>query len=280
VSLNGKKVFELGIKMNPKMDTLLVDGKLVRTPTMDKIHWIIVNKPRDVISTLKDEPAPESKAQRRSFNRESEQSFPSKTSTTRQSLKNYIPKAIELRLVPVGRMDRDTSGLMLLTNEVGWIHPLTHHSFRNYQRFEVVVRGKFILSRLKELAEGNLINPITDSALPPLEVYLLERNAKDSTSLLDFAFENQPSSLIFDVIDALKCEFVSSRRTEFATLKLKGLKKGDWKELNSKEINRLKDFCNQVKQNPSRKKTDRKLTSEDYEKMADAYEAASERDLK
>jgi pseudouridine synthase len=256
--------------MNPRKDTLLVDGKLVKMPTKDKIHWIIVNKPRDVVSTLEDESASESIPERRSFNREADHSFPSKTSMKRQSLKNYIPKAVEFRLVPVGRMDRDTSGLMILTNEVGWIHPLSHHSFRNYQRYEVVVRGKFSLSRLKELAEGNLVNPTTNSPLPPLEVYLLERNSKDSTYMLDFAFENQPSSLIFDVIDALKCEFVSSRRTEFATLKLKGLKKGDWKELSAGEIIRLKEFCNKVKLKSVRKMKEGKLTSEDYEKMADA----------
>ena len=52
-----------------------------------------------------------------------------------------MPKARELRLLPVGRLERDSSGLLLLTNENGWIHPLTHPSFGNKRRYEVVAQG-------------------------------------------------------------------------------------------------------------------------------------------
>eukprot|EP01040_Poterioochromonas_malhamensis_P003148 gene3148-3354_t len=218
VTLNGKKITELGIKMNARQDKLFVDGKLVTIPTPSSIFWIVLNKPKDVLSTLEDD-------------------------KSRETILNFLPKANDLRLVPVGRMDRSTSGLLLLTNDVGWIHPLTHASYHSSQRFEVTIRGNLKVEAVDALREGKLRHPVTRELLPAIAVYVSEINQRDQTWLLDLIVEDQPAAVIFDVIEAWGCEFLSSRRTEYGPIKLKGLKRGEWKELTPNEIQSLKISC-------------------------------------
>lgn len=218
VTLNGKKITELGIKMNARQDKLFVDGKLVTIPTPSNIFWIALNKPKDVLSTLEDD-------------------------KSRETILSFLPKANDLRLVPVGRMDRSTSGLLLLTNDVGWIHPLTHASYHSSQRFEVTIRGNLKVEAVDALREGKLRHRVTKELLPAIAVYVSEINQRDQTWLLDLIVEDQPAAVIFDVIEAWGCEFLSSRRTEYGPIKLKGLKRGEWKELTPNEIQSLKISC-------------------------------------
>ena len=83
---------------------------------MPGAHWVAINKPKNIITSMNDD-------------------------KDRETLSSLVPKSNELRLVPVGRLERDATGLMILTNEVGWIHPLTHRSFKRHNnRYEVVVQ--------------------------------------------------------------------------------------------------------------------------------------------
>ena len=103
VVVNGKIVTELGLKIKPRKDTVVVDGKKIQLPDSNNVFWVLLYKPKDVITTLED-------------------------SKDRNTISTFVPKAKELRLLPVGRLDRASSGLLILTNENGWIHPLTHPS--------------------------------------------------------------------------------------------------------------------------------------------------------
>lgn len=79
-------------------------------PDTKNILWVMVNKPKDLLTTLDDD-------------------------KERNTILTIIPKAKDLHLVPIGRMERDATGLLLLTNEVGWVHPLTHPSFQITKRY-------------------------------------------------------------------------------------------------------------------------------------------------
>ena len=230
--MNGQKVRELGTKMNPKKDKLIVDGKLVFQPKREEIHWVMLNKPRGTLTTVSDD-------------------------KNRETVLKYIPKANQLRILPVGRMDRDTSGLFLLTNEVGWIHMLTHPAFPSYQRFEVVVKGPVDRNALILLSYGKLIDPRTNRAFPAIPVDIIEVQPGKLITL-DCVLDNIPAAIIFDIIPVLKCQFVSSRRTEFGPIRLKSLKRGDWRELTLKEVTLLKEFCDKKKSTKKKSSSEKK----------------------
>jgi 23S rRNA pseudouridine2605 synthase len=221
VTLNGKKIYDLGTKMNAKSDILRVDGKLVTLPKREKIHWIMLNKPKDALTTIKDD-----------------------SNSKRDTILKYLPKANEdLRLIPVGQMDRDTSGLLLLTNEVGWIHPLTHPSFPSWQRFEMTLRGRVDRHALEQLVAGKLVNPETKERFPRVDAFLLDKERNRNIFIVEFLLQNLSPAILLEIIPHLNCELIGSKRTEFGPLKMKTLKKGDWRELTVKEITTLKEFC-------------------------------------
>ena len=118
VTLNGKMVTEVGVKVDPTKDIINVDGKRLTniSPENRKIFWIVMNKPRNTLTTTSDD-------------------------KDRDTVIDLIPMAKDLRLLPVGRLERDTTGVLILTNENNWIHPLTHPSYTLQKTYEVIVQG-------------------------------------------------------------------------------------------------------------------------------------------
>lgn len=99
VTVNGKKVFELGIKVDPKSDKIVVDGKPLRTSTQDKLY-LALNKPKGVLTTMED---------------------PLERPTIAQFL-----DGVPARVFPVGRLDWDSEGLLLLTNDGDFANKVMH----------------------------------------------------------------------------------------------------------------------------------------------------------
>jgi ribosomal 50S subunit-recycling heat shock protein len=112
VTVNGVKVSELGTKVKPASDKICVDGKRVVVRTANELYWIMVNKPKGVITSFDDE-------------------------RDRKSVADLVPLARERRLLPVGRLDRDTAGLLLMTNDNEAINLLTHPSFGHTKTYKV-----------------------------------------------------------------------------------------------------------------------------------------------
>ena len=251
VVVNGNIVTELGTKVNVMTDIITFDGRRVELPDAKSVYWVVVNKPRDTLTTVTDD-------------------------LNRETILDLVPKARELRLLPVGRLDRMSTGLMILTNENGWIHPLTHPSYSHRSRHEVVVSGVPSEMDLTKLRDGGEV-------LPPLSAELLEiinlNNNKHNTrpktaksfvnkdvddaplrpikplNILDY--DRQAGLCIVDIIledhrpmlmqrifhDFLKTPIVGIKRTEFGPIALKGLRKGQWRELTQTEIEKLKASC-------------------------------------
>ena len=227
VLVNGKPVIEAGTKVNPKKDIIVVDGKKLSLPDAKGTLWLVVNKPKAVLTTMSDD---------------------KKGDKDRRTLLDLIPQAQELRMVPVGTMERDSTGLMLLTNDVGWIHPLTHHSFQQTRRYEVVVGSFPEESSLDLLRKGGLTCP-EDSALglPPLRpctVNIIDVDRAAGLVLLDLALEESRSQQVQRMMELANCgPVVSIKRTGFGPLRLSGLRRGQWRELTAAEVTRLKSSC-------------------------------------
>lgn len=224
VTLNGRVITETGAKCNARKDHIAVDGKGVQLPHVKDIHWLALNKPKGVLTTMKDEKG-------------------------RDTVLKFIPKANELRLVPVGGMDRDATGLLLLTNEVGWIHALSHASFEHHKRYQVVMKGLPTVTALNSLAEGKL------DGLAACDCAIIDVDRRAGLCMLDAVLTNPMPNLLEEMARALGCELVNSRRTEFGPIKMKMLKKGDWRELTPGEVAALKESCKprNRKQNPMAK---------------------------
>lgn len=267
VAINGKIVTELGCKVKPRKDIILVDGKKVVLPDSKDVFWIMLNKPKSIISTISD-------------------------AKNRDTIASLFPKAKELRLLPVGGLDRDATGLLLLTNDNGWIHPLTHPSFKPRRRYQVVVRGipteedltafndrhskpdAFKIPEIDELVSkpskiiGDAQSPIRGIAAtgnsPPTtkltshegivrkakrvqqslcEIKLADIDRVANMSLLEVLIEETTLNQLGDCVEAIKCTLISYKRIEFGPLKLKTLKRGAWRELTPGEIKSLKQSC-------------------------------------
>jgi 23S rRNA pseudouridine2605 synthase len=218
VTLNGKIVTELGIKANPNKDKIQVDGKLVTLPTEKEIFWIVMNKPRGVLTTMEDD-------------------------KNRDTVLKFIPKANELRLVPVGRMDRESTGLLLLTNDVGWIHPLTHPSFQHHRRYELVVKGTPNVLALEKLAKGELEDEAKRGTLPMCPCTILGVDSTASLTLLDIKLREASPIILEEIVRQLGCELINFKRTEFSTVRLGSIRKGEWRMLSLGEVGKLKESC-------------------------------------
>ena len=248
VMVNGKLVNEPGFKVNVKKDVIVVDGERISLPDDKNTYWIAINKPKNVITSMDDD-------------------------KDRETLSSLVPKSKDLRIVPVGRLERDTTGIIVLTNEVGWLHPLTHKSYkRQSNRYEVVVqgvvsedkierlkRGGVEVSREYDIATGATINSYSDvgggyqrrhskprrpdamDRLPPVTVKIIDADAKVKLTLLEVSMEEVlPQQMQRLCAQSLECPLVSIKRTEFGPVKLGSLKRGQWREMSASEVAKLK----------------------------------------
>ena len=129
VRVNGKRPPATGLEIDPDQDTVTVDGRLVKPPS--KHRYVMLNKPLGVITTSRDESA-------------------------RTTVLDVIGQEGLLghRLFPVGRLDGDSTGLLLLTDDGGIAYRLTHPRYKVAKEYEVVVAGVPASRQLKTLREG------------------------------------------------------------------------------------------------------------------------------
>lgn len=215
--MNGNLVTALGSKVNARKDKVAIDGKVIKIPEVGETFWVALNKPKSVITTMQDE-------------------------GNRETVLDLVPKANELRLVPVGGMDRDFTGIMVLTNDVGWIHPLTHPSHPHVNKYEVVVNGVPSEADVEKLKKGVILEG--DSRVSSLEsVSVVDVDTRARMSILSVKVDERSTNQIERLLEFINCPVVGLKRTEYHGLKLKGLKKGKWRELSVPEIQALKDSC-------------------------------------
>ena len=210
VTVNDIAVSEPGIMVDPKKDIVKVDGT-VATPVDEKIY-IILNKPQKVMTTLNDP-----------FNR--------------RTVLNYL-KELKQRVYPVGRLDFDTRGLLMLTNDGELAFRLAHPSFVIEKVYEARVRGYFKNSSAEKISEGI---ELEDGHIGRGKVTVLkhENNESNIRIILTEGRKREVKQL---------CKIVGHpvlklTRTKFAGLSLAGLASGQWRNLTEREIAKLKEMA-------------------------------------
>jgi 23S rRNA pseudouridine2605 synthase len=204
VFVNGKRVIEHGVKVK-KTDKVTVDGQLV---SLEPFVYILLNKSKDTISTTDDE-------------------------KDRNTVLDVVEDATGYRVYPVGRLDRDTMGLLLLTNDGDLAHRLMHPSYKVKKVYEVAVKVPLTDSQLRELIHGIQLED------GPAKPHLVQRSVLDPSVLEITVFEGR-NHLIRRMIQYFGTEVVKLKRVRYGGLDDKDLRVGRWRYLKQKEINDLR----------------------------------------
>lgn len=206
VIVNGRVITEPGSKAVWGTDSIVVDGKQVPDPP-EKIY-IILHKPFGYVSTLKD---PED----------------------RPIISDLIPD-IKERIYPVGRLDFDSQGLLILTNNGDLAFRLMHPRFHIPRTYKVTVNGHIAAQSVKRLRQGILLD---DGPTNPAGVRIIKRE-KDRTVLRITMFEGR-SREIRRMFEAVGHKTIKLIRTGYGNLALGSLKTGKYRHLTSSEIKNL-----------------------------------------
>ncbi|MBC7474659.1 MAG: rRNA pseudouridine synthase [Candidatus Sericytochromatia bacterium] len=206
VKVNNKVITELGYKADPDKDTVKVDGVAVRKD-VDKVY-IVLHKPVGVISSRKDE-------------------------KDRTTVIDLIP--IKKYIYPVGRLDFDSSGLILLTNDGDVTNALLHPSFEIPKTYIVMINGIFSNNALEKFQNGIRLD---DGMTSPAKVKILGIE-KNSTKLEVIITEGK-NRQIRRMFDFLEYEVIRLKRTRIGNIGLGDLEIGKYRYLNMNEINWIK----------------------------------------
>ena len=207
VSVNGRVVDELGVKVNEDRDIVRVDGRIVKKNS--RLVYILLNKPAGYLVTLKDP-----------FHR--------------PTVRDLIPPSLG-RLFPVGRLDFESEGALLLTNDGELAYRLTHPRFGVRKTYFATVRGEPDERALRRLERGVLLE---GKKTAPAKAVLLTAGPK--TSRLRIELSEGRKREIREMCRTVGHPVLELRRVEFAGLGLKSLKKGTWRHLKPEEVRRLK----------------------------------------
>lgn len=205
VRINGR-VAQLGAKVDPKRDKVTVSGKTVVANT-EKMY-IMLHKPRGYVTTTKDE-------------------------LDRKCVTDLVKDA-GVKLFPVGRLDRNSEGLLFMTNDGNFANNLTHPSAHVNKTYRVTVKGDSIDEKLVKLKEGIELD---GRKTLPCDVFVAER--KTDRTVLIFVIHEGRNRQIRKMCEAVNLEVMRLKRTEIAGVKLGMLPQGKWRELNEREMRRL-----------------------------------------
>lgn len=205
VSVNGEVVKELGTKIN-ESDAVVVNGKLLKK---DNKKYYLLYKPREVISSSKDEKG-------------------------RKTVVDLI-KTTD-RIYPIGRLDYDTTGIILLTNDGELSNILTHPSHNVEKEYLAKVRGFFKKEDAKKLSDGVVLNgKKTKKALFKMDRY----DKKSDSSYVKVIITEGRNHQVKDMFALLGYDTLKLKRERYAFLNLSGLKSGEYRELSIKEVKQL-----------------------------------------
>jgi len=197
----------LGESADPERDVVAVDGKPLREVT--HVYWM-VNKPRGVLTTVRD-------------------------TRGRPTVVELLPDR-SLRLFPVGRLDRDTEGLVLLTNDGELAHVLLHPSFESEREYQVTVAGNIAERTLRRLAAGV---PLDGRATAPARVGRAKFDPHSQTARFHLTLIEGRKRQIRRALAALGHPVVALRRVRMGPLGLGRLSPGDARPLTAGEVRRL-----------------------------------------
>jgi len=202
VLVNGKVVKELGTRADIKRDVVIVDGKICEL--MHKKVYIAFHKPEGVITSNKDP-----------YNR--------------KIVMDYIPP--EFKCFPVGRLDYDTSGLLILTNDGDFAERMAHPKYEVTKTYIATVKGLPTDDALKAFRQGFLLEG-RKTAPAKIEIIKKMQNAR-----LRIQLHEGRNRQVRKMCEAVGYPVLSLKRVQIGRIKLETLPKGEWRHLTQKEVN-------------------------------------------
>ncbi|MGN0570249.1 MAG: pseudouridine synthase [Candidatus Fimenecus sp.] len=205
VKVNGK-IASIGDKVDPKKDTVAVSGKKVIKSKTNT--YIMLHKPRGFITTLSDEMGRKCVAQ--------------------------LIEDVGKRVYPVGRLDRDSEGLLLFTDDGEFANALTHPTRHVPKTYRVTVRPSITEDQLTALSTGIEID---GRMTMPSEVRVIQK--QEGRVVLEIIIYEGRNRQIRKMCEALGLEVARLKRTQIGSVKLGMLKQGDWRNLTDDEVHKL-----------------------------------------
>lgn len=204
VFVNGKRVTEMGLQVN-KSDEVVVKGQKI---SLENFVYIILHKPKNIITTTNDE-------------------------KDRKTVMSLVEDATGQRVYPVGRLDRNTTGILLMTNDGDLAHRLMHPSYHIKKTYELQTARPMTEEELTKIKDGVEL----DDGLA--KAYNLKYSADHPNTILLTIHEGR-NRQIRRMAEALKHEVIKLKRIQYAGLTLKGIRSGRWRNLRQKEVNVLR----------------------------------------
>ena len=210
VKVNNEVVYELGTQVSDD-DLIEVEGYVIKRE--DKVY-ILLNKPRGVVTTTKDE----------------------KNRKTVVDLLN-----IPVRVYPVGRLDYDTTGVLLLTNDGVLTNAMLHPSNNIEKIYIAKIKGNLSLGHKKTLENGVVID---GKKTAKSKVKILKQDRKTNTSVVEIMIHEGRNHQIKKMFSSLGYEVIKLRRESVAFLTCDGIKPGEYRYLSIKEVKMLYSLIN------------------------------------
>jgi len=211
VKVNGKTITEMGFQVSPS-DTIEVNGEEIKKE--EKVYFLF-NKPKKCITAVTDD-------------------------KDRETVMKYFTDVKE-RIFPVGRLDYETSGLLLMTNDGEFANLMMHPRSHLPKTYEVSVKGVLTDEMCAQLEEGI---ELEDGMTLPSEVLLLQRSVKKNKTVLQLTIQEGRNRQVRRMMQHFGCEVTRLNRIEYAFLTLGNLRQGQYRKLRMYEVRKLISFVN------------------------------------
>ena len=207
VRVNGNTVTELGTKINPEVDTVEVEGKVISS---EKKVYILLNKPVGYVTTMSDE-------------------------KERPTVMELL-EGVKEKVVPVGRLDMFTSGLLLLSNDGDFVYKVTHPKHETTKTYIVKTRGVPRESDLEKLRVGVKIDNYITS---PAEVNLLLKDNTNNISRIWIRIHEGRNRQVRKMCEAIGLSVIALKREGVGNLTCEGVERGKWRYLTDEEVTEI-----------------------------------------
>ncbi len=208
VKVDGQIITELGTKINPNINKVEYEGKIVKKEE-EKVY-ILLNKPIGYVTTVKDQ-----------FNRD---------------IVTDLIKGVKLKLLPVGRLDMYTSGALILTNDGDFIYRVTHPKHEIEKTYNVTLKGVIESKQVEELEKGVKIEDYTTK---PAKVKILKIDSEKNISRIQITIHEGKNRQVRKMCEAVGKKVLALHRAKIGFLDVKDLKVGEWRYLTKKEIEKI-----------------------------------------
>lgn len=206
VSINGNIITTLGTKVK-NSDEILVEGTII--DNKKSYEYYLLNKPREVISAVSD-------------------------NKHRKTVTDIVKT--NARIYPIGRLDYDTTGLILLTNDGNLANMLMHPSYNIDKTYVAKVKGIVTGYEIKKLRNGILIDNYKTSKA---KVKLRKINKKENNSIVEITIHEGHNQQVRKMFESLGHEVIKLKREKYSFLTLDGVKTGEYRPLTIKEVKKL-----------------------------------------